>query len=461
MQHINRFNDMPDWFQSFAQEYALYGYPVLFIGVLLENMGIPVPGETAVLVAGFLSSNPGGGHFHIGVVIAITVVAAVIGDNIGFWLGHRWARPRLQSGKRFLFLTPKTLELAESYFQRYGLWTIFFARFITGLRVVGALAAGTAGMHWTRFLIANACGAVAWATTMALLGYFFGSSLELLHTYLSRGGLIVLGSIIVIVGLPFLLRRLRQMRFKPLERVTAGQIVQGLLVAVLEVTIVAVLFKITEKEHETHLDRALVEWIRNYPAPLLDALAALGNWLGSLPALTLVTLALLGQLRYRGRPWRELAAALWALAASEIVGLALVGLLHAHALQPSYAAFWPKGFAGLMPLRAFAVFGMTAALLRRQNIRAGRLAGMVAFLLVLLIGFGVVWMQEQTFTETMLEFAAGGLVLFAGLWWLEGFGPGLIPTSDTARNAAEDQQPTGPEAPSAPGESSQPPPVTS
>src|SRR5437016_9036625 len=93
-----------DAFQTIAEQYATYGYPVLFIGVLLENAGLPVPGETAVLVAGFLCSRAGGSHFSVGWVIALTVVAAVIGDNIGFWLGREWARPRLQQGKRFLFL---------------------------------------------------------------------------------------------------------------------------------------------------------------------------------------------------------------------------------------------------------------------------------------------------------------------------------------------------------------------
>src|SRR6516225_9517420 len=146
---------------------ATYGYPALFAGVLLENAGLPVPGETAVLIAGFLASPAGGERFSVGWVIALTIVAAIVGDNIGFWLGREWARPRLQQGKRFLFLTPKTLELAEGYFARYGLWTIFFARFIAGLRVVGALAAGTAGMPWGRFLVANTCGALAWAVTMS------------------------------------------------------------------------------------------------------------------------------------------------------------------------------------------------------------------------------------------------------------------------------------------------------
>src|ERR1700740_2392866 len=118
------------WFETFAHEYAAYGYPVLFAGVLLENAGLPVPGETAVLVAGFLASPAGGGHFHLALVIVLATLAAVIGDNLGYWLGREWARPRLQAGRRFLFLTPKAAEVAEGYFERYGIWTIFFARFI-------------------------------------------------------------------------------------------------------------------------------------------------------------------------------------------------------------------------------------------------------------------------------------------------------------------------------------------
>ncbi len=198
-------------FEAFAREYAVYGYPVLFAGVMLENAGVPVPGETAVLVAGFLASPAGGGHFHLAWVIVLTVLAAVIGDNLGYWLGYRWARPRLKQGRRFLVLTPKTLQLAEGYFHRYGVWTIFFARFITGIRVVGALAAGTAGMAWPRFLVANAGGALAWAVTMSLLGFFFGHSLELLKRWVGGSGLILLCGFIVLVGLPLLWRRWRKL----------------------------------------------------------------------------------------------------------------------------------------------------------------------------------------------------------------------------------------------------------
>jgi membrane protein DedA with SNARE-associated domain len=194
---------------EYLRTYLLtYGYPVLFLGVMLENAGIPVPGETAVLLAGFLASGASGHIFNIWVVIAITVLAATLGDNIGYWLGREFARPRLQEGKRFLFLTPRALRIAEGYFEKYGVWTIFVARFITGVRVIGALAAGTAGMPWPRFFLANASGALLWATTISLLGYFFGENWERLEKWLGRGGLIAL-AIVVLIGVPYLWRHLR------------------------------------------------------------------------------------------------------------------------------------------------------------------------------------------------------------------------------------------------------------
>lgn len=405
-------------FETFAREFAVYGYPVLFLGVLLENAGVPVPGETAVLVAGFLSSPAGGGHFHIGGVIMVTVLAAVLGDNLGFWLGERWARPRLQSGRGFLFLTPKTLQMAEGYFENYGLWTIFFARFITGLRVIGALAAGTAGMPWKRFLLANTAGAFAWATTMCLLGYFFGHSWELLHHYLGRGGLILLGCVVVLVGLPYLLRRLHHLDLRHLAR---AQIVQGLIVAFLEVVCIALL---ATRKHDIPLDVRVADWIAEHDLPAVDGLARFGAFMGGLPVMCAVTLALVAWLRQRGRPWQESAAVLWTLLASEGVGLLLVALLRLRALIPVVVEVWPHGFAGLVPMRAIAVCGMAAYLIAHQHWSWRLLIQIVAAALILLAGFSVVWLREQLLTETLLEYAAGAIVLFAAVWWLEGYRPG-------------------------------------
>jgi membrane protein DedA with SNARE-associated domain len=200
-----------EFFEDFCRT---YGYPVLFAGVLLENAGLPVPGETALLAGGYLASV---GYFDLRVVIAGTVAAAVVGDNVGYWLGRRWARPRLKQGRRFLLLTPAVLRAAEDYFRRWGGWTIFFARFITGLRVVGALAAGTAAMPWRRFLVANAAGAVAWAVTISLVGFYFGRYQHLLEQWVGRVGLVLLVAA-VLIGIPVVRSYRRRRRCNQSER---------------------------------------------------------------------------------------------------------------------------------------------------------------------------------------------------------------------------------------------------
>jgi membrane protein DedA with SNARE-associated domain len=437
-----------DALHAFAREYAAYGYSVLFFGVLLENAGIPLPGETAVLMAGFLASAQGGGHFRLYLIIPITFTAAVIGDNIGFWLGHRWARPRLQQGRGFLFLTPKTLQMAEGYFSRYGEWTVFFARFIAGLRVVGALAAGTAGMHWRRFLFANAAGALAWATTMSLLGYFFGQSLDLLHKWLGRGGLILLGCVIVLVGFPFLLRRLRGLPHldagpsstpTSLARVEEGlkglwhslvrrEIGLGLLAAVLEIVCIGLLVLAAEPRPEVvppgalRLSQRIENWLGKPPQHSLAAvIVTFGDYAATLPVAVLVCLVIGLEIWYLRRPWKEIGAIIGVLLLSEVTGLVLVALLRSRGIQPAETFAWPGGFAGLAPLRAVAVYGMASHLIGRQHRVGGYLARVCAALIILAVALATIWTREQRFTEVMLECAAGAVAFFAGVWWLDVF----------------------------------------
>jgi membrane protein DedA with SNARE-associated domain len=197
-------------FDALLEWYADYSYPVLLLSVLLENAGVPVPGEMAVLVAGFLASPAGGARFGLGWVIALTFTAAVAGDNLGYWLGRRLARPRIHHGRGFLWLTPQALQRAEAYFKRYGALTVFVARFVTGLRVVAALATGALGMPWSRFVLANAAGTAVWASTVALLGYGFGRSWQLVHHWLGWGSWILVGIAALVIGLRHLWSRLRQ-----------------------------------------------------------------------------------------------------------------------------------------------------------------------------------------------------------------------------------------------------------
>jgi membrane protein DedA with SNARE-associated domain len=173
----------------------LYGYWAVFFGVMLENAGIPVPGETILLIAGYFAST---GQFNIALVMLIAATGAIIGDNIGFAIGHHYGRNVLLRVGRFFFLTPKRFEHMESYFKRHGNKTILVARFITGLRVFAALLAGASKMPWRLFFIYNVAGAILWSVVITTLGYLFGQSLPLLIKWVGRSGTIILIAVVVI-----------------------------------------------------------------------------------------------------------------------------------------------------------------------------------------------------------------------------------------------------------------------
>jgi len=181
---------------QFIEQYMLaYGYWAVFFGVMLENAGVPVPGETILLIAGYFAST---GKFHLGLVMLIAATGAVLGDNIGFAIGHHFGRNVLLRIGRFFFLTPKRLAHMENYFERHGNKTILVARFITGLRVFAALLAGASKMPWRVFIVFNMAGAVLWSVVISTLGYLFGQSLPLLIKWVGRSGTILLISAIVV-----------------------------------------------------------------------------------------------------------------------------------------------------------------------------------------------------------------------------------------------------------------------
>ncbi len=421
---------MGETLQAISGWLGSYGYPILFLIVFAENAGLPVPGETAVLVSGLLAGQPDA-KLSIFWVIPIAFVAAVLGDNLGFWLGREFARRRLEQGKRFLFLTPATLRSVEGYFDHYGVLTIFFARFVTGLRVVCALAAGTSRIPWTQFLLANAAGAAAWATAMALLGFFFGQSWDLLHKWLGRGALLMLACFVLLVGLPYLWRHLRRIPSASWDRLLRSQVWHGALAALLIVLCVSLLLFLAKRHVEPRgeeVDQTVNEWLASWPPAWGSPVATTGSYLGSLPVLGLVTVFGVLGLCYAGRPWRQSAALVWALAASEGVGLLVLALLRHKGLEAARTWTWPFGFAGLEAIRATAVYGMLGHLLARQLPRVHAwLTGGVVLLLILLVGFAVVWSQTQFLSEVLVEYAMGSLVLFLGLWGMEGYGLGPPP----------------------------------
>jgi membrane protein DedA with SNARE-associated domain len=176
--------------------FSRYGYAVVFGGVLLENAGVPVPGETAVLAGGALAHF---GHLSLLLVIAAACVGAVLGDNLGFLIGRRGGRALVERYGVYIGVTPARLRAFDWFFERHGAKTVFLARFITGLRVVCAVLAGGSGMAWRRFLFYNASGAIVWASAVATAGYLLGHSWELLERWIGRAGLVALAAAVVAI----------------------------------------------------------------------------------------------------------------------------------------------------------------------------------------------------------------------------------------------------------------------
>jgi membrane protein DedA with SNARE-associated domain len=174
-----------------------HGLPLLFAAVAVESFGVPVPGETALIAFGVLASQ---GRYSIVVVIAVAAAAAIIGDNLGFWLiGRRGGRALIARYAWVRRRAERVLPRAEALIARHGGRAVFFGRFVSVLRETIAWVAGLAGMSWPRFLFWNAAGGVIWASGVALLAYFGGKALA---DTASRYGLyagIAIAAIVVLI----------------------------------------------------------------------------------------------------------------------------------------------------------------------------------------------------------------------------------------------------------------------
>jgi len=151
---------------------ATYGYWGVALALLCENAGIPVPGETALLLASFLAYSEH--RLHLGWIIVVATCAATLGDNLGYAFGCYGGRPLLDRYQSFFRISPTTLKRGEEMFARCGAATIFFARFIFGLRVFAGPLAGVLRMRWRAFALFNFLGAAVWVTVIASAGYLFG-----------------------------------------------------------------------------------------------------------------------------------------------------------------------------------------------------------------------------------------------------------------------------------------------
>ena len=173
-----------------------YGYWAVGAALIAENAGLPVPGETILLLACFLTySEP---DLRLPWIILVATIAATVGDNLGFAAGYYGGRPLLARYQTLFRVQKQTLERGEQLFARYGSFTIFFARFVFGLRIIAGPLAGVLRMPWRKFMIFNFLGAALWVTVIAGAGYLFGQHWERLRQVIKQVDISV--AIILLLG---------------------------------------------------------------------------------------------------------------------------------------------------------------------------------------------------------------------------------------------------------------------
>ncbi len=183
--------------EQFTAYFQHYGYWTIAAALLLENAGIPVPGETILIAASVLAQTHG--TLRLRDIILVATIAATAGDNLGYALGRWGGRRLLERYQQTLRLPPAALQRGERLFARYGPATIYFARFIVGVRVLAGPLAGALRMRWSRFAIFNALGAATWVTVVATVSYVFGRQLPALMRTMRAANLILLAIVIVLL----------------------------------------------------------------------------------------------------------------------------------------------------------------------------------------------------------------------------------------------------------------------
>ncbi len=180
-----------------------YGLWALFALVTAESMGVPMPGETALISAALYAGATHG--IELLDIIAVAAIAAIVGDNIGYLIGHTVGLRLLTKYGRYVRLDEGRLRIGQYLFLKHGGKIVFFGRFVAFFRIFAAVLAGANRMNWPHFLLMNAAGGICWAALFGGGAYFFGERIKAVAGPASLAGLIA-AAIFVAAGLLFLRR---------------------------------------------------------------------------------------------------------------------------------------------------------------------------------------------------------------------------------------------------------------
>lgn len=196
------------------------GYSAVFVAVAIESIGIPFPGETTLIAAAIYAGTTH--NLHLGLLIAAAAAGAILGDNVGFWLGREFGfRLLLRYGPK-IGLHERRIRLGQYLFLKYGGAVVFFGRFIALLRALAAFLAGTNRMTWPRFLVFNAAGGIVWSALYGGGAYALGSNIHRLAGPIGAGvGVVALA--VIVAALVFLRRNEKRLEDEA-ERALPGPI---------------------------------------------------------------------------------------------------------------------------------------------------------------------------------------------------------------------------------------------
>lgn len=207
---------------NLAHLLTTYGYLAVFVFVAIESTGIPFPGETMLLTASVYAGTTH--HLAIPIVIVVAAAGAIVGDNLGFWVGREGGFRLVRRYGPLIRLDERKLKLGIYLFRRHGGKVVFFGRFVAVLRAWAAFLAGTNRMPWDRFLAFNAAGGILWATLFGLGGYFLGNNV---HRFTGVFGYITLGlAVIFLIAFLIFLRRQETRLEEDAERALPGPLDQ-------------------------------------------------------------------------------------------------------------------------------------------------------------------------------------------------------------------------------------------
>ncbi len=420
-----------------------YGYVMVALLILLESAGLPLPGESALLLA---AAYAGAGHLSIVGVIAAAAIAAVLGDTMGYWFGRRGGRPLVERYGHWLRLDESKLQWIEGFFDKHGPKTVFFGRFVGVLRTYAALFAGISHMPYGVFLRYNAAGGILWAVLFGMLGYLFGQYLGVVEQVVRDAGWAILGlvAILMVAGLvwrwvsqhqermlaawqrflsyPMVARG--RARYAPQlqwlrQRLTPGQylglhLTLGLLAAMVFLWLLGgVTEDVVAHDPLTRFDQTLAATLHGWATPTATTIAVIISAFGE-PVVVVIAVVVAVLYAWR-RQWLHVGTWLVALAGAEALNQIIKYIVarprpvFAHPLIPESGYSFPSGHV-LVSIVAYGLLAYFAVLiLRTWKTRTAVICAAAG--LVALISFSRLYLGVHYFSDVAGGVAAGGVWL--------------------------------------------------